>query len=175
MAERSDYPFASNWMEAPYGIYRTADHFIAIAHARLPVLSEVFGDPRIAEAAQAAPPFENAEARRAFRDRIGALVAESFAKKTTQAWVDELTPRDIWVGPVLTYAELVEHPQAQHLFVSVDHPAGPYKTLACAVQYAGAPPIRRGPRFGEHTDEVLAEAGFSVDVRAAMRECGSIR
>jgi len=174
-ADRSAHPFASTWMEAPYGIYRTSDGFIAIAHAKLPTLAELFGDPRLQEAADNAPSHDDRAARLAYRDRIGRLVAENFARRTTQDWIDALTPHDIWVGPVLDYEGLAAHPQAQDLFTMVDHPAGPYRTLAPVVCHDLPAPIRRGPGFGEHTDEVLGEGGLDAERVAALRAEGVVR
>jgi crotonobetainyl-CoA:carnitine CoA-transferase CaiB-like acyl-CoA transferase len=174
-AIRCKTPFASTWMEAPYGIYRTADSFIAVAQARLPDLAEAFGDPRILEAHENQPPHEDVEARRAFRDRIGALVQEAFLRKTTAQWIEELTARDIWVGPVNTYADVVAHPQMQNLFATIDHPAGPYRTLAPAIRCAETSPMTKSPALGEHTDEILAELGVAPDGIRSLREAGAVR
>ena len=175
MAERSEHPFASNWMEAPYGVYRTADDFIAIAHVHLPVLAEAFGDEDFKAAIETEPDFEHADARLAFRDRIGALTAKNFARKTTEEWLAELLPQGIWVGPVLTYADLANHPQTQDFFTSVEHPAGPYRTLAPAITYDDQAPVRRGPRFAEHTDEILREFGLDSEAIAALHQAGVVQ
>lgn len=161
VAARSRHPFGSAWMDAPYGIYRTADAYIAVAQARLPALAEAFGDPRLLNAAELRPG-DDEEARLRRRDHIGALAAENFVKRTTAEWVEDLTARDIWVGPVLTYEELVRHPQVQSMLVDVAHPAGGYRTLAPAIEVPGAKTaVRRAPVLGEHTRAVLQEAGLT--------------
>ena len=43
--------------------------------------------------------------------------------------------------------------------VSVPHPQGPVRTLACPVR-AGPQPLRAAPALGEHTDTVLRRAGY---------------
>jgi crotonobetainyl-CoA:carnitine CoA-transferase CaiB-like acyl-CoA transferase len=173
-AERSSRPFASTWMEPPYGIYRTADSFIAIAHAKLPVLAELFDEPRLLELDQDRPKPDDVPARARFRDDVGTIVAQQFARRTTQEWLDHLTPHDVWVGPVLTYAELERHPQARDLFIEVDHPAGPYKTLAATIKFEGAQPPRRAPQMGEHTREIIEQLGLS-DQLLALRDAGAVR
>ncbi|MFX8723658.1 CoA transferase, partial [Acinetobacter baumannii] len=55
LAPRSQQPFASVYMEPPYGVYRTADGFIAVAQARFPALAEAFNDPSLAEIGAEAP------------------------------------------------------------------------------------------------------------------------
>ncbi len=160
-AVRSAFPFASAWMEAPYGIYRTADHFIAIAHARLPVLADLFGDQRLSEVDANQPSFDDDAGRRAFRDQVAAIVQENFVKKTTDAWLDYLSEHDVWVGPVLNHAAVAEHPQMADLFTTVSHPAGPYRTLARSIRYDGETEIKRAPNKGEHVDEIIAEIGLA--------------
>ena len=50
--------------------------------------------------------------------------------------------------------------------VDVDHPTlGPLRTLGTPIKMSATPlnPTRRGPMLGEHTDDVLLEAGYSSD------------
>lgn len=173
-APRTRHPFASSWMDAPYGIYRTSDGHIALAQARLPVLAGLFEDERLERLSRENPGFEDQEARAAFRDDVGAIVAEHFARRTTEEWIATLTPHDIWVGPVLNYEELVAHPQAEGLFIDVEHPAGSYRTLAPAIRHEDQQAVRRGPSLGEHTDEVLAELGLDASEIASLRSDGVI-
>ena len=55
---------------------------------------------------------------------------------------------------------------AREMTVDVDHPTlGPLRTLGTPIKMSATPlnPKRRGPMLGEHTDDVLAEAGYSSD------------
>lgn len=173
-APRSRHPFASNWMDAPYGIYATADSHIALAHARLPVLAEALDEPRLEQLWREQPGFDDEVARSEFRDGVGAIVAENFRKHTTEEWIERLTPLDIWVGPVLDYAQLAAHPQSQDLFIDVDHPGGSYRTTAPAIRFDGGQSVRRGPKMGEHTDEVLGGIGLGPDEIARLRGQGVV-
>jgi crotonobetainyl-CoA:carnitine CoA-transferase CaiB-like acyl-CoA transferase len=106
----------------------------------------------------------------AVRDRLAAI----FATRTQAQWTDLFATADCCVTPVLTTDEALAHPlfAARAMVVRTPHPAG-----GELVQFA--PPVRLGdfdfaierpaPRPGEHTDAVLAEAGYSAAEVAALR------
>jgi len=63
------------------------------------------------------------------------------------------------------------------LVVETDHPTlGRIKTLGTPVKLSETPliPGRPAPRLGEHTDEVLGEAGFSRDEIVTLRRTGAV-
>lgn len=175
MAPRSQRPFASVYMEPPYGIYRTADGFIAIAQAKFPNLAKAFSDPDIEKIGADAPPHDQVEARRAWRDSVAAKIASHFSHRSTQSLLDLLTPLDIWVNPVQSYADLIGNDQFKPFVTQVDHAGGPYKTLAPSIDTGETRKLAAAPKLGEHSDEVLAELGFSGDERQAMRSAGAVR
>jgi len=62
------------------------------------------------------------------------------------------------------------------MVVEMDQPElGTIRQLGAPVKMSRTPadPTRPAPAFGEHTDEVLAEAGYSAKEIAAMRESGA--
>jgi crotonobetainyl-CoA:carnitine CoA-transferase CaiB-like acyl-CoA transferase len=63
------------------------------------------------------------------------------------------------------------------MVVETDHPAlGHLRTLGSPIKLSATPPdvSRRAPQLGEHTVEVLQEAGFSGDQIATLRAAGAI-
>jgi crotonobetainyl-CoA:carnitine CoA-transferase CaiB-like acyl-CoA transferase len=94
-----------------------------------------------------------------------ALIAQCVAGETTAYWLERLTAADIPCGPVNALADL---PQDPHLatvdfFPLVEHPSeGRIRTMRPPVRFgAGACDLRRpAPRLGEHTREILAQAGL---------------
>ena len=70
----------------------------------------------------------------------------------------------MWVGPVLSYDDLIAHPQAEGLFADVEHPrAGTLRTLAPAIRFSthAVPPLVGAPALGEHTAAVLRGFGLA--------------
>ena len=75
--------------------------------------------------------------------------------------------------------EMFDHPQvlAQNLVTTLDHATiGPYRTMTKAIDFPGCtgPATRAAPAFGQHTDEVLAEAGFVENEIRSLRASGVV-
>ncbi|WP_338567367.1 CaiB/BaiF CoA-transferase family protein [Pseudomonas canadensis] len=86
---------------------------------------------------------------------------------------------DACVEPVLSLSEAVEHPQLKARQLVSQVPRGDGSTqaqLACPLKFSeGLPPPRHiGAEVGAHSDEVLAELGFSVQRIDAWRKNGTI-
>ena len=101
-----------------------------------------------------------------------------FKEKTRDEWFEELRQRDICVGPVLAMDEVFEDPHviARDMVIEVEHPEfGPVKQVGIGPKFSDTPGSVRttGPARGEHTDEVLAEAGLGADEISSLRESGA--
>ena len=99
-------------------------------------------------------------------DALYALVEQHAAKHTTAAWMAFCDQKSIPFMPVLNFEQLQDDPhvKAVELFKVVDHPLeGPYRALRSPLRFSETPyELRRhAPRLGEHTAEVLREAGLS--------------
>jgi alpha-methylacyl-CoA racemase len=95
--------------------------------------------------------------------------------KTRDDWCAELEGSDACFAPVLSLEEAPGHPHARQrdAFVSIDGVVQP----AAAPRFDRSRPAAptRAPKLGEHTDQVLAEAGFSADEITALRAAGVAR
>ena len=174
-AARGASPYASTWMEPPYGIYRTADGHLAIAQSSLTAIAEVLGSPALAALADERPDPAHAAAFAAWRDSVYPLLQSLLADRATEPTVDALTARDVWCGPVLDYAGLRAHPQAAGLFRTIDHPrAGRLQTLAPVIRFATSPEadLAPAPSLGQDTDDVLSRLGVSHAHIAALKQEG---
>ncbi len=97
-------------------------------------------------------------------------VAAVFKTRTRDEWCEALEGSDVCFAPVLSPREAREHPhnRARGTFVELDGVAQPRPAPRFS---RTTPSIERPPaRVGEHTDEVLAEWGFTQDEIAALRE-----
>ena len=83
-------------------------------------------------------------------------------------------------APVLEVDEFLEDAQTLHnrtVETVQDTRFGATRYLRHPVRYEKTPASlrRHAPRLGEHTDEILAEAGFSTSEIEALRESGAAR
>ena len=108
------------------------------------------------------------------RVQARAAVASRFAARDRDDWLRALADEDVCVEPVLDLAEVASHPAAAGAFW--DQPAGGsrLRTVAPPVRFSGTPgpEARPSPALGEHTQDVLAEAGFTRGDIKKMRGAG---
>lgn len=129
---------------------------------------EVMEDPRFSKMANRT---ENLEA-------LYAIVSGILAGRSTDAWVACLEGADIPVARIETMESLLAHPHLRQtgFFSMVDHPTegrirSMTRTSTWSVTQPG--PTRPTPRLGEHSSEVLREAGFSAEEVQAMFASGA--
>lgn len=169
---RSAEPHAHVYIRAPYGSFATRDGYIVTAMPDFPGLAAALDEPRLAD-------LDKDQAGWDDRDATFALVREAVAKFTSAEALDRLSAQGVWAGPVYGYEDLLSDPQIAHngTFVDYDHPTeGPVKTPGFPIRFSRSPStIRRGaPLAGEHSDEILREAGFDDDEIAALDRAGAI-
>ncbi len=104
---------------------------------------------------------------------------ELFATQTADEWVELFRRHDLLIEVVQDYGELVCDPQVVEngMIATLEHPAhGPLRMVAPAVNLSATPGRIRGPapEFGQHTEEVLLEAGFGWEEIEALRTEGAI-
>jgi crotonobetainyl-CoA:carnitine CoA-transferase CaiB-like acyl-CoA transferase len=108
-------------------------------------------------------------------DVLYSMVEEEAAKRPTQEWVKFCDRANIPCMPVLSLKDLPDDPhvKAVGLFGEAEHPTeGRYRTVRSPVSFSAAPfRVRRhAPRLGEHTAEVLREAGLpAAEIEAVLR------
>src|SRR6202046_5462836 len=92
--------------------------------------------------------------------------------------METLNRYDIPCGPILSMKELAEEPSLRKTgtIVEVDHPTrGKYLTVGNPIKLSDSPTeVKRSPLLGEHTDEVMAELGYSPEQISALRTAGAI-
>ncbi|MFD5800330.1 CaiB/BaiF CoA transferase family protein [Streptomyces sp. NPDC127020] len=155
---RSAEPHAHVYIRSPYGAFQTADGYLVLAFPPLKKLGEILGEDGFLS-------MEDEEHGWTHRDEIFARTAARLLTRPSRHWLDAFAAAGIWAGPVYGYADLVQDPQIRHngTFVTYDHPTeGRVTVPGFPYKFSATPPrIDRGaPLVGEHTREVLTEAGL---------------
>jgi crotonobetainyl-CoA:carnitine CoA-transferase CaiB-like acyl-CoA transferase len=107
-------------------------------------------------------------------------VSEIFAARTREEWHRFATEHDCCLEPVLGLDEALASPQvsARELVVELDQPGAERRVSLLGAPFklsrTPAEASRPGPALGEHTDTVLAEAGYSAEEIAALHESGAV-
>ena len=123
------------------------------------------------------PRFVDTAARAAHAEVLQAQVAEAIASRTLDELRTRLGAEDTIFSALASPLEVIDDPQVIANGYLAHHPTHPTARLACApMQFDDEQvTIRRGaPDVGEHTDEVLAEAGFGPEEVAALRATGAL-
>jgi formyl-CoA transferase len=162
----------------PTGVFATADGHINVATTGQTMwerLCRTIG----AEALVADADYASAGLRSKNRDALNAALAAHFAARTSADWIERLNAAGVPTGPIYRIDETFADPQVQHLGMVQRIAKQDGATLAVVGQpvaltrtpsrLAAAPPER-----GQHTEEVLAEFGFSAAEIAALREAKAI-
>jgi crotonobetainyl-CoA:carnitine CoA-transferase CaiB-like acyl-CoA transferase len=131
-----------------------------------------------AQAMEDDPRFSSIGARTEHIGELYQLVGEAMRTRTSAEWTALLEAADIPVMPMHTLESLLDDPHlaAVGFFETVEHPSeGRMRSMAIPTRWSGSPPSvsRHAPRLGEHSAEVLAEAGYSAAQIAAMAAQGA--
>ena len=153
-------------------IYETADGHISVAvqsDREWQALTRAFDTPEWLDD----PRFKTPALRQENIDDRLDLTQEKLRTDTSAHWLERLEAEDVPCAPVLTRGEAIGHPQvaANAIVIETEHHlAGGVRQARPAAQFSGTPvEIRRGgPALGEHTGEVLAEAGYSAQEIASL-------
>ena len=151
-------------MVAPYQAVRCADGHITIGASNdrlFERLSEALGHPEWTAMAE----FSDNASRVLNRAELAERIESVTQGRPKAEWLRLFDARDIPCGPINTYAEALDDPQivAREMVVGLDHPTlGQIRALGSPIKLSATPPdvLRRAPHLGEHTKEVLREAGF---------------
>jgi CoA:oxalate CoA-transferase len=132
---------------------------------------EVLGAPELIEGA---PP---AHGRHPLNRERRARLAEIFLTKTRDEWLAELRPR-FFVQPIADYIDIAEDEQAwaNGYLTNMPSPLGGFvPTVGPPVRLSRTPAGVRtaAPEFGQHTEEVLLEAGYDWEQISELREAGA--
>ncbi len=125
------------------------------------------------------PRFATNPDRVAHRDLLVPLLEATFASRPVAEWMARLGAAGIPAAPIRSLDAALADPvvAARGMLASVAHPTAGTVRMPGVPWHGDAAPtaIRRPPpRLGEHTDEILAEAGYGAAAIARMRASGAV-
>ncbi len=163
---------------APHGVFQAADRPFNIAvgnEAMWQAFVGVIGRPELAADSR----FDNLGHRLKYREELTAAINDALRPYPAEYWIDRLNAAGIPAGPILTIAEMFDHPQAaaREMILRLAHPVhGEIRTTGLAVKLSDTPgAIARPPLLGEHTDEFLKSYGYTAEDLARLRADGVIK
>ena len=165
LPQRSAVNNANAYVAAPYGIYETADGFLAIAMVSVPYLGELIDcEPLTA--------FTDDDGF-SKRDEIKQTLADHLMTQSTAHWLAILEPNDVWCADVLSWDRLVEHEgfKAVQMVQNVKRNGTiTLPTLRCPIRVDGErlTAEKGAPRLGEDNIQLIEE--FELDMPLGERK-----
>ena len=167
-----------HWDSPTRAIYECQDGRWLFVHAGRPshwkALCEAMDRPDLINDER----FANQAAVRQNAKALVEILQVEMEKKPALEWERIITDKGGASGMVYTVEDVVNDPQAEAngFFTHYDTPAGPKRLLNPPFQYSRTPLTPRGPapEAGQHTDAVLASAGYSSDEIAKFHATGVI-
>jgi crotonobetainyl-CoA:carnitine CoA-transferase CaiB-like acyl-CoA transferase len=163
----------------PYRLFETADDLIFIGAATdrfYRRLCEALDAPELADD----PRFATNPLRLKHQAEVYARLEPHFRTRPAAAWEEILLEKGVPCGIVATYQKFFANPQVEAVGMKqvVDHPTiGPIQVAGVPVEFEKTPgEIQRpAPTLGEHTAEILREAGYDDEAIEALAGQGVIR
>ncbi|CAN5688298.1 hypothetical protein BH23CHL5_BH23CHL5_18380 [soil metagenome] len=163
---------------APYGAYPTQDGYLVVAlafEAHWITFCTICGEPDLAND----PRLISNAIRIANRDCLDEHDTQLLSNRTTQEWTDIMDSAGIPCSPINTLDTVLGLPQSLHqgYVVSVSHPdidnfrmPGLHIRLSDTMSRIRLAP----PSLGQHSREILREAGYSEDTIDELQSTGII-
>jgi len=157
----------------PTSAYTTADGYINVAASGEGMwkrLCPAIGRPELLTRAE----FEGAANRAKNREALNAELNTALSARKSEEWITALNAAGVPCGPIYSMDQVFADAQVQHIQAAakVKHPVlGEIQLVNQAVGLSRTPATLASatPGLGQHTDEVLAEAGYSTAEIAALR------
>jgi crotonobetainyl-CoA:carnitine CoA-transferase CaiB-like acyl-CoA transferase len=155
---RSSFRNAHAYLAAPYGVYDTANGYLALAMTHLPTLGKLLELPTLQEISNPAESFQR-------RDEIKQTIAQRLKAHTTEHWLEILNAADIWCAEVLDWPKLCASKAFEELAMVqtlTDGQGIEILTTRLPIRLDGAlltsPEL--APRVGQHTATIQREFGL---------------
>ncbi len=166
-------------VSAPYQALRTGDGYINIG-AATQATWEQFCRALGLEAMIEDPRFRAPGDRKARERELAELLEVTLSAEPTAYWLELLNRAGVVAGPIYNMEQVYQDPQvrAREMLIDLEDPElGRLHNIGIPVKLSATPGRinRRAPALGEHSEEVLREAGFADGEIEELRDAGVIR
>lgn len=155
LPERSAVNNGHAYIASPYGIYQTANGYLALAMGQIPKLGQLLGCEKLVQYTNPADWFSK-------RDEIKTILKNHLLQQSTAGWLAVLEPADIWCAEVFDYDMLVQQEGYKVLDIEQEVLTGNnnvLKTTRCPIRVDGKllkfP--KGAPALGEHNLAISRE------------------
>jgi crotonobetainyl-CoA:carnitine CoA-transferase CaiB-like acyl-CoA transferase len=155
---RSSFRNAHAYLAAPYGVYDTANGYLALAMTHLPTLGHLLDLPALEEISDPAEGFRR-------RDEIKQIIAKRLKERTTEQWLEILNRADIWCAEILDWPKLCASQAFEQLAMVQTLRDGrgiEILTTRLPIRLDGGllTSEQLAPRVGQHTETIQREFGL---------------
>jgi len=154
LPQRSAVSNGHPYIGAPYGIYKTAEGYLALAMVDIPSLGRLLGCDALVFYTNPSDWFDK-------RDEIKVILQDHLNLKSALGWLAILEPEDIWCAEVFDYDMLMKQDGYKVLEMEQDVSIGNQflKTTRCPIRVDGQilKSAKGAPSLGEHTIAIQKE------------------
>lgn len=153
--KRSSVHNAHAYLGAPYGIYETADGYLALAMGSVVTLGKLIHCQPLLQ-------YTDPKSWSTQRDEVKSILVQHLKTRMTQEWLNLLEPADYWCAEVLTWKKLLKHDGFKVLDMVQEvrrNSGATMTTLRCPIRIDGHifNSHKGSPTVGEDTQKIIQE------------------
>lgn len=167
LPDRSAINNAHAYVAAPYGLYKTASAYIALAMTDIVRLGHLLGCDELKN-------YSNKEDWFDKRDEIKQVLVVHLLTNTAEHWLSILEEADIWCAPVYDYDALTKQEGYKVLNMEITTRTSNglmVKTTRCPIRVDGSILVSKtgAPYLGEHNERIDEKYGLSKTLQPVVK------